>query len=120
MKPLVGSTPAIHDIRNTRRGGRWAIPVVTHREPPPHLTRTQRPMDAPGAPYPEWVDEVAVERALRRREPVGRSLTRAERLAVARRLVAAGQGVNAIAQYTRCNNTEARSLYYAITAQEEL
>lgn len=116
MKPLVGSTAAVHDIRRTRRGGKWAIPVVMHREPPPHLAQ-------PRARKPRaedtWVDEIAVERAIRQREPVGRPLTWAEKKEVARRLIAAGCSDNDVARCTRSSGTTLHQLLADIAIRED-
>lgn len=117
MKPLVGSTAAVHDIRNTRRGGRWAIPVVTHREPPPHLAQPRKPRQTRAKD--SWFDEIAVERAIRQREPVGRALTWAEKQEVARRLIAIGLGSNEIARCTRSNNTTLHQLLADIAIRED-
>ncbi|MCA1185789.1 MULTISPECIES: hypothetical protein [unclassified Saccharopolyspora] len=111
MKPLVGDTKYLHDIRRTRRGGRWAIPVVLRRDPPPHLAQPSSRRPRPGD---EWLDEVAVERAVRGREPVGRPLTRSERIAVVQRLTAAGSSDNDIARRLHVSKAELRRLRESI------
>ncbi|GAB3472126.1 hypothetical protein [Actinophytocola sediminis] len=58
---------------------------------------------------PDWVDRVAIDRALAGR-PVGRRLHRAERLVIARRLVAAGHGASMIDKVTRCGGRAAQEL----------
>lgn len=115
MNPLVGSTAVIHDIRRTRRGAKWAIPVVLHRDPPAHLAnpRARRPRADD-----TWFDEIAVERALRQREPVGRPLTWAEKKAVARALLAEGHSTNDVARYTRSSGTTMHQLLADIEVEE--
>lgn len=56
------------------------------------------------------VDPVAVERTLVGRDAVGRSLTRAERLAVATRIRKGGGGATALSKALRCNWAAAREL----------
>ncbi|GAA2773595.1 hypothetical protein GCM10010470_01630 [Saccharopolyspora taberi] len=116
MKPLVGSTAAVHDIRRTKRGGKWAIPVVTHREPPAHLTqgRTRKPRA-----QDTWCDEIAIERAIRQREPVGRALTWAEKQEVARRLLNQGFSTNDVARCTRSSGTTLHQLLADIAIRED-
>lgn len=52
-------------------------------------------LDAPAA---NWVDEIAVERAILGREPVGRPLTAAERTEAFRRLADAGYNATQICE----------------------
>lgn len=56
-----------------------------------------------------WVDDLAVERALKR-QPVGRRLTDAERVEVARELLRRGKGASEVARVLRCNGTTAAEL----------
>ena len=119
MRPLVGSTPAIHDIRRTRRGANWAIPVVTHREPPAHLAQPRSIKPRQPRAKDSWFDEIAVERALRQREPVGRALTWAEKREVARRLLRAGYSTNDVARCTRSNRTTLNQLLADIAIRED-
>lgn len=116
MKPLVGSTATVHDIRRTKRVATWAIPVVLHREPPPHLA-TPRGRRRPRVDD-TWFDEIAVERALRQREPVGRPLTWSEKKAVARHLLAEGYSTNEVARCTRSSGTTLHQLLTDIAVEE--
>lgn len=61
-------------------------------------------------PAPDWVDEVAVERALQR-EPVGRPLTHAERIEVTRTLILRKVTVTEVRRYLRLSGTNALVIY---------
>jgi len=62
-------------------------------------------------PTPGWFDDVAVWLALRgRRDQIGRPLHRAERHEVARRVIAAGGDVEAVAQAAGCRHGDAKKL----------
>lgn len=58
----------------------------------------------------DWLDEVAVERALHG-EKVGRRLTHAERVAVARRLAARGDGAGALSNLIGVNGPTSRAIF---------
>jgi hypothetical protein len=66
-------------------------------------------------PARDWVDEVAVERALRR-ERVGRPLSHAERVIAARHIAAHGGGTSAICTRLRVNPAYAAALLVEATA----
>lgn len=68
---------------------------------------------------PDWFDWVAVERAIARK-PVGRALTRAEQLAVARHVIARGGKATAIQNLLRINTYTARELYEEVTGGADL
>ena len=62
-------------------------------------------------PTPGWFDEVAVWLALRgRRHQVGRPLHHAERVEIARHVLAAGGDLEAICKATGCRHADARRL----------
>lgn len=67
------------------------------------MTRGQRDLT------PEWCDHVAVARALAGR-PVGRTLHHAEQIAVARHVIANGDGSTRLMSIVGCNGTHARDL----------
>lgn len=60
-------------------------------------------------PTCDWVDDVAVERVMKR-QPIGRRLTDAERAEVIRRIKARGGGASQISRVLRVNGTTARQL----------
>lgn len=59
---------------------------------------------------PDFVDEVVVDRVLAGREKPGRLLHHAERVAVARVVVAAGDGYNRLMSLLNCNSLNAKAL----------
>lgn len=59
---------------------------------------------------PDFVDRVVVDRVLAGRERPGRLLHHAERVAVARAVVAAGDGYNRLMSLLHCNAKNARAL----------
>lgn len=63
---------------------------------------------------PDWVDHVAIARAMAHKK-VGRSLHHAERVEIARRLVAAGQGAGELAKVAKCSADTARELIEQVT-----
>lgn len=67
-----------------------------------------------GVTADDWVDPIAVERTLVGRDAVGRSLTRAERLAVAGRIRRDGGGAGQVARALSCNWAAARALLNAV------
>ena len=67
----------------------------------------------------DWVDQVAVERALCGRR-VGRPLTRAERLQVAATIRGTGGGVSALSRALRCNCAAARELLATVDGGAKL
>jgi hypothetical protein len=66
-------------------------------------------------PARDWIDEVAIERALRR-ERVGRPLTHAERVVATRHIAAHGGGTSAICTRLRVNPAYAAALLVEATA----
>lgn len=83
-------------------------------------------MRHPDMPPADWVDEEIVARAIGRAENLEirdaarfqqpRPLTAAERLAVARALVAVGRGATAIAKACRVAGDTAKQLHQEVTA----
>ncbi|MGW1675969.1 hypothetical protein [Saccharopolyspora sp. NPDC002376] len=98
MTSITDSSPASSCSRRTEWASKWPLTASTT----PHVARTgaRRPRSTDN-----WFDEIAVERALRQREPVGRPLTWAEKKAVAVRLLTDGASANEIARRTRSNGT---------------
>lgn len=71
------------------------------------------------APPPGWVDREVIERVLRPREwlPPGRALTDAERVEVARAIVAAGGGPTMISKRLHVRSQTARALAEHVRAE---
>lgn len=66
------------------------------------------------APADTWIDEIAVERAINREE-VGRRLTHAERVEVARYLAAHGKNAGFLCNLLDVSATTARAIYQEAT-----
>lgn len=70
-------------------------------------------------PPPEWIDDVAMDRAYAGR-PVGRPLTRAERLVLACRVKSSGGGTKDVARVCKVNTQAARKLLTEIATSEDV